>query len=137
MKKALKTKLLDGIVTKSAYSAMRLKYKFNISTKTVKEHLHDIKYYVECPEKNSNENYVGETGRRLSERVIDYNGRDKNSHIFKHFVESEHLVQEFSILGGNYRKNKFRRKVAESLLIKEKRSTLNTQEKSITLELFN
>ena len=46
----------------------------------------------------------GETGRRMSERVIDHNGRDKNSHIFKHSVEREHRppsLQEFSILGGN------------------------------------
>ena len=50
MKKALKSKLPDDIVTKSACSAMRLKDKFNIKTKTVKEHQHDITYYVECPE---------------------------------------------------------------------------------------
>ena len=33
MKKALKSKLIDDFVTKSAYSAMRLKDKFNIKTK--------------------------------------------------------------------------------------------------------
>ena len=79
MKKALKSKLTDNFVTKSAYSAMRLKDKFNIKTKTVKENQHDITFYVECTEENCNENYEGETGRRLSERVIDHNGRDKNS----------------------------------------------------------
>ena len=59
---------------------------------------------------------------------------------FKHSVEREYRppsLQEFSILGGNYRKNKFRRNVAESLFIKEKRSTLNAKDKSIPLELFN
>ena len=30
---------------------------------------------------------VGETGCRLSKRVIDHNVWDKNSHIFKHLVE--------------------------------------------------
>ena len=55
MKKALKSKLPDNIVTKSAYSTVRLKDKFNIKTKTVKEHQHDITYYVECPEENCNE----------------------------------------------------------------------------------
>ena len=106
MKKALKSKLPDNIVTNSAYSAMRLKDKFNIKTKTVKEHQHEIAYYVECPEKIA--------GRRLSDRVIDRNGQDKNSHIFRHSVEREHRLpslQEFSILGGNYRRDKFRRKV--------------------------
>ena len=113
MKKALKSKLTHDIVTKSAYSAMRLKDKFNIKTKTVMEHQHDITYYVECPEENCNENYVGETGRRLSVSVIDHNGQGKNSHIFKHSVEREHRppsLQEFSILGGNYHKNKISQK---------------------------
>ena len=111
MKETLKSKLPDDTVTKSAYSAMRLKDKFNIKTKTVKEHQHDITFYVECTGENCNENYVGEAGRRLSEKVIDYNCREKTSHIFKHSVEREHRtpsLQEFSILGGNYRENKFR-----------------------------
>ena len=90
IKKALKAKLPNKIVAKLAYSAMRLKDKFNIKSKGVKEHQHNITYYVEYPEENCYENYVGETGRRLSERVIDHNGRDKNSHIFKHSVEREH-----------------------------------------------
>ena len=97
-------------------------------------------YYVECPEENCNKNYVGVTSCRLSERVIDHDSRDKNYHIFKHLIEREHrpsILQEFSTLGGNYRKNKFCRKVAVSLLTKKKRSTVNTEEKSIPLELFN
>ena len=88
-------------------------------------------YYVKCPEENCNENYVRETGYKLSERVIDHNIWDKISQIFKHFVDGEHkapILYEFNILGGNYRRKKFRRKVSASLLIKEKRSTLNTQE---------
>ena len=76
MKKAFKSKLPDNIVSKSAYSAVRLKNKFNIKTKTVKEHQHNITYYVECTEEHCSENYTGETGRRLSEKVIDHNGRD-------------------------------------------------------------
>ena len=119
---------------------MRLKDNFNIKAKTYyyyyfyshhesgflshiqtkvsrpKKHQHNITYYVECPEENCNENYAGETGRRLSEGVIDHNGRDKNFHKFEHFVEREHTplsLQELSILGGNYCKNKFRRKVAD------------------------
>ena len=89
MKKTLKSKL-PANVTEPAYQAMRLKGKFNIKTKTVKEQQHDIMYYIECPEENCNENYVGETGCRLFERVIGHNGWDKNSSIFKHFVEREH-----------------------------------------------
>ena len=95
---------------------------------------------VECLEENCNESYVVETGRRLSERCIDHNGWDKASQIFKHSVERKHSppnLQEFRFLKRNYRKNKFWRKYTESLLIKEKRSTLNTHERSIPLKLFN
>ena len=49
-------------------------------------------------------------------KVIDHNIWDKISQIFKHFVDGEHkapILYEFSILGGNYRRNKFRRKVSE------------------------
>ena len=68
MKKALlKRELPDNIITKSAYLAVRLQDKFNIKTKTAKEHQQGITYYVECPEENCNENYVRETSRRTSE----------------------------------------------------------------------
>ena len=77
MKKTLKSKLPDNIVTKSAYAATRLRDKFNIKTKIVKEHHHDISYCVACPEENCNENYVGEAVRRLSKRVIDHSVGDK------------------------------------------------------------
>ena len=67
--------------------------------------------------KNYNDNYVRETGRRLSERIIFHNGRVKKSHIFKHSVERQYKrpsPQEFSISGGNYHINKFHRKVVKS-----------------------
>ena len=104
-KKVLKNKLPDNIVTRSAYSAVRIKDKFNIKTKPVKEHEPGITYYLECAEESWNENYVVETGHRLSERGNENNGQDYNSHIFKLSVEREHRppsFQEFSILGENY-----------------------------------
>ena len=73
-------------------------------------------YYVKCPEENCYENYVRETGYKLSERVIDHNILDKISQIFKHFVDGEHrplffmsLVSwEVIIVGINFAE-KFRR----------------------------
>ena len=55
-------------------------------------------------------------------------------------LEKEHKLsslKDFMILGTNYKKNKFRRKISEPLYIKEKRSLLNIQEKSVPLILFN
>ena len=69
--------------------------------------------------------------------MIDHSGRDKKSHV--HCNENEHKLpsfEDFIILATNYKKNKFRRKISESLH-KEKCSSLNTQEKSVLLKLFN
>ena len=52
-------------------------------------HEHDITYYVKCPEKTCREDYIGETGRRLSECVIDRSSRDKNSDLLKNCIEKE------------------------------------------------
>ena len=102
---------------------MRLSDKFNIKTKTVIKHQHDITHYMKCPEKNCNENYVG--GNRLQtvrKTVIDHTDLDKNSDIFRHSVEKKHKGPslEFTIFGDNFRKNKFHRKVAE--LVTQKRN---------------
>ena len=56
------------------------------------------------------------------------------------WIEKEHKLPSLEdfimILGKNYKKNKFRRKISELLYIKGKRSSLNTQEKSVPLKLF-
>ena len=79
-----------------------------------------------------------ESGRRISERIKDNNGRDLKSHILRHTVESGHAnvsYEDFKIIAKNFNNNL--RKIAESLLIKEKRPTLNTHDKSVPLKLFN
>ena len=93
---------------------------------------HDVTYYVKFPEENCREDYIGETERRLSECEIHHSGRDKNSHVLRHCIEKEHKLpslENFVILGTNYKKDKFRKK--KSQYIKEKRSSLNTQGKSV------
>ena len=107
--------------SQSAYSASKLGTKFDIKSKTKQDHKHDLTYYAKCPEETCLEDYTGETGRRLYERVIDHNGRDKKSHVLKHCIENDHKlpsIEDFTILGTNYRKNKFRRRISESLFIK-------------------
>ena len=113
IKKTFKNNLPNNMVMKSAYSASKLSNKFNIKSKIKQDHQHDLTYYAKCPEETCRENYIGETGRRLSERVIDHSGRDKQSHVLKHCIEKAHKLpslEDFMILGTNYRKNKFRRK---------------------------
>ena len=62
------------------------------------------------------------------------------SHISKPCINKEckpSCLEDFSILGTDYGKNKFRKKITESLVIKEKRSSLNTQVNTLPLKLFN
>ena len=77
--------------------------------------------------------------RRIVERIQDHNNRDKNSHLLKHAREKGHThvwEKYFKILGNNYQSN-IKRKISESLFIRQLKSTLNGNEKSIPLHLFN
>ena len=42
----------------------------------------------------------------------------------------------FEVIGSGYRNNARRRKIAEALLVKKLKPTLNVQEKSVPLKLF-
>ena len=92
-----------------------------------------------CPDPNCNETYVGATARRLFERIKDHNGRDRKSHVIKHSIASKHKEvkkDDFIILNrnqGHYKKLK----LSEALEIKRQKPSLNVQEKSAPLFLFN
>ena len=108
--------------------------------KTIFNHEHDIVYYVKCLEESCPHDYVGESGRRVLERVKDHNGRDTSSHIFKHSVAANHQFascDDLIIVGRNYCNNKRKRKIAETLLHKNLKPSFNVQEKSVALKLFN
>ena len=93
-----------------------------------------------CPEESCDCSYIGEVGRRISERVIDHSGRDNKSHLVKHSLEMSHQsldIEHYRILRKGFRNNVFKRKISEALFIKDYQPTLNIQEKSVPLELFN
>ena len=103
-------------------------------------HNHDIIYHGNCPENGCCESYVGETARRISERVLDHSGKDINSHLYKRSIETGHQTLEISdylIIGNVDGNNWNKRKRAEALLIKELKPTLKKQDKSMPLKLFN
>ena len=84
--------------------------------------------------------YVGETGRRISERILDHNGRDVNSHLLKRHMEKENQCLQneyFVILNRSFRNNTIKRKISKALWIKDLRPTLNKQDKLIELKLFD
>ena len=81
-----------------------------------------------------------ETGRRLVERIDDHRGRDKNSHMHLHSVNSNHAfvtLNHFTFLNSGYKHNKFKWKISEALFIKSNRPNLNKQDTSVPLKPFN
>ena len=68
------------------------------------------------------EDYIGEPGRRLHERICDHSGKDRKSHILKHSLENNHKhvsFENFCILRTCYTNSKFKQKISEVLFIKE------------------
>ena len=97
-------------------------------------------YYADCPNEKCRENYFGESGRRISEGIKDHNGRNLKSHILRHAAECGHAnvsYEHFKIIAKNFNNNHWKSKITESLLMKEKRPTLNTHDKSVRLKLLN
>ena len=79
------------------------------------------------------------SARHIHELAKDLNGRAHKSHMLKHSIEKHHdnVAQEnFKIIAENFR-NKGKRKLSESLWIKDLRPILNAQDKSVLLKLFN
>ena len=102
-------------------------------------HRQNVVYFNRCPNATCNETYVGEKDRRIKERIMDHNKRNKSSHLLKHAHESQHTQvrkDDFKILNGNY-KISVKRKISEALYIRTLKPTLNVKEKSVRLELYN
>ena len=140
MRKQVNCAVPDDVKMIVSYTSKKLSTCFNVKDKTVFNHEYDIVYYAKCPEESCPHDYVGESGRRVLERVKDHNGRDTSSHIFKHGVAADHQFVSYDdlrITGKNYRSNKRKRKIAEALLIKNLKRSLNVQEKSVALQLIN
>ena len=80
----LKSLLPSTVKANIGFTGEKLSRCFQIKDQTKFEHKHDIIYLGTCPEDNCSENYIRESGYRISERIIDHNCRDQKSHIFKH-----------------------------------------------------
>ena len=138
MKRRIPKLLQPEIKTQVAYTAKKLSTCFKDQSKF--EHQHVVVYYADWPNGKCTENYIGEKSCRLSERIKYHNGRDLKSHFLRHSIEFGNVnvsYEDFNIIANNFNNNHWKRKIAESLLIKEKRPTLKTQNKSVPLKLFN
>ena len=107
MKKQLKKVLPDNVKTS----------KFPVKDKIDFQHQNNVVYYGKCPNPNCKDDYIGETDRRVTERVIDPYKQDKKSHMLKHSRGKLHThvwEDDFNFLGNNY-KSYIKRKISESL----------------------
>ena len=77
------------------YSAQKLASRFHTKDITKKEHRHGLVYKVRCGHEECDKFYIGETGRRLNERIKDHNARDKSSSLCKHALETGHPVCKY------------------------------------------
>ena len=140
MKRNLEKILPNNVKSQITYTGRKLGSLFETKDQTIFEHKHDVIYHGKCPAENCVDDYIGETARRVNERIADHAGRDANSHLLKHSIESGHKPLEavdYKIIGTGYRKKTMKRKLSEALFIKELNPTLNKQEKSVPLKLFN
>ena len=66
------------------FTDQKLRPQFNVKDRTKFENKNDIIYFVKCPEQNCTGNYLGESGRRVSEQILDHGGsRGRSSINFK------------------------------------------------------
>ena len=140
MKKRFRNLLPQYIVPKVVFTGSKLSSTFHVKDRIIFSYNYDIIYYGNCPENSWSDNYVAETTIRILEKVLDHTRKDINSHLYKHSVETGHQTLEISdyrIIANGYGNNWNKRKIAEALLIKELKPTLNKQDKSIPLKLFN
>ena len=103
------------------------------------QHQNHVLYYGKCPNPNCEDDYTSETDRRVIERVIDQNKRDKKSHMLKHSPDKLHnhvWEYDFKLLSNNYQSNA-KRKISECLFIRQLKPSLNKQDKSIPFILYN
>ena len=77
-------------------------------------------YHAKCAEESCNDDYVAETAKRISERVLDHSRRDKNSHVLKHQIEKKHpcpQCENFKVISRCFRNNTIKIKLSEAYVL--------------------
>ena len=121
MKNSLKHILPNNVKTRVTYSGQILSTKLQIKNKTKDQQKHDLVHYSKCPEPTCNEDYLGETGKRIIERSVDHCGKEKQSHLLRHALNNNHKtvdLKDFKIIDSGYNNNRFQRKISEALFTK-------------------
>ena len=69
---SLKRILPDNVKISVTCTGQKLSTTLQIKDKTKDRHKHDLVYYSKYPKPTCNEDYLGETGRRIIERSADH-----------------------------------------------------------------
>ena len=77
IKTSTKNSLPDKHYVRIILTGTKLSSHFNIKDDTNKQRKHDLVYFSRCPSTDCTDSYIGETARRLSERVMDHAGRNR------------------------------------------------------------
>ena len=112
------------------FTGTKVSFNFNVKDPVAFMEKYDIIYRSVFATESCNKDYVGKCARWLCERVKYHNGRDHSSPLVKHVGETSHLPVEtanFKVTGNGYGNNAWRRKIAEALLVKKLKPTLNIQ----------
>ena len=120
------------------YKAKKLSTRFPIKDKTNLKHRYNVVYHIKCPDKKCKSEYIGQTKCRVGKRAAEHNKSDKNSHVLKHSKKTKHRrvwLKDFKVRGQGYQTN-FKRKISESLFIREFKPDLNVQKDAYKLSLF-
>ena len=84
----MKKELPSNVKLQITYTGRKLGSLFETKDQTIFEHKHDAIFHGKCPAENCADNYIGETARRVNERIVDNTGREATSHLLKHAIES-------------------------------------------------
>ena len=116
----LKYMFKDKIVTNVAYKTKKLSSCFNIKDKSPLIHQQNLVF--KCADCSST--YIGETARRLEERVLSHNKRDKNSSdVLKHSRERNHCditINDIKVLSKNFKTKVKNERLARLFLLDHK-----------------
>ena len=108
VKKRLTNLLPQCIVLKVVFTGSKISSKFQVKYRTIFSHNHDIIYHGNFPKNSCADICVGETGRKISERVLEHIGKDTNNHLYKHSMQTGHQtleISEYQIIGNGYWNN--------------------------------
>ena len=111
LKRNLDKHFPNNVKAQLKFTDQKLNTQFNVKDRTRFEHKHHDIYFGKCPEQNCTDDYLRESARRISERIIDHGGRDRKSHLFQHAVVNEHRnasYDDFKIVGSGFRNNTFK-----------------------------